>query len=130
MVQNWRAANIFPVFATGNIGANGGGSVSSQANYQTDGEWTHVDLADKNIFVTGDFYLVYIQPDASSADTSPSLYSDHNSPFHDRNWFFEDSKWTHVTNPGYGNMMIRAVMNNAISEPVIETPQDNNSKID
>ena len=33
-------------------------------------------------------------------------------------------------NPGYGNMMIRAVMDNAISEPVIETPQDNNSKID
>jgi bacillopeptidase F len=124
----------FQVAVYDSNGANGapGKKIAGplEAVARTDGEWTHIDLADKNIFVTGDFYLVYIQPDASSAGTSPSLYSDHNSPFHTRNWFFEDSKWTHVTNPGYGNMMIRAVINNAISEPVIETPQDSNGKID
>lgn len=96
-----------------------------EAAARTDGEWTHVDLADKNIFVTGDFYLVYIQPEVSS-NKSPSLYSDHDSPFHDRNWFmYNNGSWGHTTDPQYGNMMIRAVMNNAISAPVIETPQNN-----
>ncbi|PAE39105.1 carboxypeptidase regulatory-like domain-containing protein, partial [Bacillus sp. 7884-1] len=93
-----------------------------EAAAQTDGEWTHVDLTDKNIFVTGDFYLVYVQPDASAIGTIPSLESDQNSTFHDRNWWLYDGTWQHVTTPEYGNMMIRAVMNNAISAPVIETP--------
>jgi bacillopeptidase F len=95
---------------------------------QTDGEWTHVDLADKNIFVTGDFYLVYVQPEAYVPDGTgsiPSLQSDLNSPFQDRNWLLGNSGWVHDTDPRYGNMMIRAVMNNAISAPVIETPQNN-----
>jgi len=95
------------------------------ADARTDGEWTHVDLTDKNIFVTGDFYLVYIQPDAVWLETSPSLDSDHNTPFHDRNWWMYNGTWEHAVEPEYGNMMIRAVMNNAISAPVIETPQDN-----
>ncbi|MGD6831037.1 S8 family serine peptidase [Sutcliffiella halmapala] len=96
-----------------------------EATAQTDGEWTHVDLADKNIFVTGDFYLVYVQPESYGTGTLPSLYSDNDSPFHDRNWFLNNSNWVQNTEPVYGNMMIRAVMNNAISAPVIETPQDN-----
>lgn len=96
-----------------------------EAAARTDGEWTHVDLTDKNIFVTEDFYLVYVQPEASSTGTMPSLESDQNSPFHDRNWFLYNGTWEHNTDPQYGNMMIRAVMNNAISAPVIETPQDN-----
>ncbi|MCM3704646.1 MULTISPECIES: S8 family serine peptidase [Cytobacillus] len=95
------------------------------ADARTDGEWTHVDLTDKNIFVTGDFFLVYIQPDASSAGTSPSLYSDHDGPFHDRNWDLFNGKWTNNLEPEYGNMMIRAIVNNAIPAPVIETPLDN-----
>jgi bacillopeptidase F len=95
------------------------------ADARTDGEWTHVDLTDKNIFVTGDFYLVYIQPDASSAGTSPSLYSDHDGPFHDRNWDLYNGKWTNNLEPEYGNMMIRAIVNNEIPAPVIETPLDN-----
>ncbi|URM34813.1 S8 family serine peptidase [Cytobacillus firmus] len=95
------------------------------ADARTDGEWTHVDLTDKNIFVTGDFYLVYIQPDASSAGTSPSLYSDHDGPFHDRNWDLFNGKWTNNQEPEYGNMMIRAIVNNEIPAPVIETPLDN-----
>jgi bacillopeptidase F len=33
MVQNWRAANIFPVFAAGNFGFKGEGSVTSPGNY-------------------------------------------------------------------------------------------------
>ncbi|WP_179292835.1 S8 family serine peptidase, partial [Bacillus sp. 7884-1] len=33
MVQNWRAANIFPVFAAGNAGSAGEGWVASPANY-------------------------------------------------------------------------------------------------
>jgi bacillopeptidase F len=93
-----------------------------EAAAQTDGEWTHVDLTDKNIFVTGDFYLVYVQPEASATGTMPSLESDQNSPFHDRNWWLYNGTWQHVTTPEYGNMMIRAVMNNEISAPVIKTP--------
>jgi bacillopeptidase F len=96
-----------------------------EAAARTDGEWTHVDLTDKNIFVTEDFYLVYVQPEASSTGTMPSLESDQNSPFHDRNWFLYNGTWEHNTDPQYGNMMIRAVMNNAFLAPVIETPQDN-----
>ncbi|MGB2991883.1 MAG: S8 family serine peptidase [Paenisporosarcina sp.] len=95
------------------------------ADARTDGEWTHVDFTDKNIFVNGDFYLVYVQPSASSVDTSTSLYSDQNGSFQDRNWFLYNGTWEHNTAPEYGNMMIRAVMNNAIPTPVIETPQDN-----
>ncbi|MGM0827682.1 MAG: S8 family serine peptidase [Bacillota bacterium] len=94
-----------------------------EADARTDGEWTHVDLTDKNIFVTGDFYLVYVQPYDSTR--SPSLYSDKSSPFHDRLWLRVNGTWEHVTTPEEGNVMIRAVMNNAISAPVIETPQDN-----
>lgn len=94
-----------------------------EADARTDGEWTHVDLTDKNIFVTGDFYLVYVQP--YDPTRSPSLYSDKNSPFHDRLWLLVNGTWEHVTTPEEGNVMIRAVMNNAISAPVIETPQDN-----
>jgi bacillopeptidase F len=82
---------------------------------RTDGEWTFVDLTEKNIFVTGDFYLVYVQP--GIFDYSPSLGSDQNSPFHDRNWFFEDGNWNHNLDPQYGNMMIRAVINNEITAP-------------
>lgn len=96
-----------------------------EAEARTDGEWTHVDLADKNIFVTGDFYLVYVQADAAAADKSPSLYNDHDSPFHERNWWLYNGTWEHQTDPQYGNAMIRAVMNNAIVAPVIETPRDN-----
>ena len=33
MVQNWRAANIFPVFAAGNNGSRGDGLIDSPANY-------------------------------------------------------------------------------------------------
>lgn len=33
MVQNWRAADIFPVFAAGNSGENGPGSISNPSNY-------------------------------------------------------------------------------------------------
>ncbi|MEH6996100.1 S8 family serine peptidase [Neobacillus drentensis] len=93
-----------------------------EAAARTDGEWTHVDLTDKNIFVTGDFYLVYVQPEAPATGTMPSLESDQNSTFHDRNWWLYNGTWQHVTTPEYGNMMIRAVMNNEISAPVIETP--------
>ncbi|MFJ5761120.1 carboxypeptidase-like regulatory domain-containing protein [Neobacillus sp. NPDC093182] len=90
------------------------------ADARTDGEWTLVDLTDKNIFVTGAFYLVYVQPDVFSY--SPSLESDQNSPFHERNWFLENGTWVHNTDPQYGNMMIRAVMNNEVSAPVIKSP--------
>ncbi|QIZ08524.1 S8 family serine peptidase [Priestia megaterium] len=93
-----------------------------EAAARTDGEWTHVDLTDKNIFVTGDFYLVYVQPEAAATGTMPSLESDQNSPFHDRNWWLYNGTWQHVTTPEYGNMMIRAVMNNEISATVIKTP--------
>jgi bacillopeptidase F len=96
-----------------------------EATARTDGEWTYVDIADKNIFVTEDFYLVYVQPDAAATGTVPSLESDQNSPFHDRNWFLHNGTWEHNTDPQYGNMMIRAVMNNAISASVIGTPQEN-----
>ncbi|WP_417897679.1 carboxypeptidase regulatory-like domain-containing protein [Bacillus haimaensis] len=92
------------------------------ADARTDGEWTHVDLMDKNIFVTGDFYLVYIQPDGYLDRISPSLYSDTSSTFHDRNWFFLNGVWEQNTNPIYGNMMIRAVVNNSLPVPVIESP--------
>jgi bacillopeptidase F len=96
-----------------------------EATARTAGDWTHVDLADKNIFVTEDFYLVYVQPDAAATSTIPSLESDLNSPFHDRNWFLANGTWAHNTDPQFGNMMIRAVMTNAISASAIETPQDN-----
>jgi bacillopeptidase F len=85
------------------------------ADARTDGEWTFVDLTENNIFVTGDFYLVYLQPGVFNY--SPSLGSDQNSPFHDRNWFFEDGNWNHNLDPQYGNMMIRAVLNNENTAP-------------
>lgn len=93
------------------------------AHAKTDGEWTYVDLTDKEIYVSGDFYLTYIQPDDVTKSTS--LYSDHNGPFHDRNWFLADGKWEHNTDPVYGNMMIRAVVNNSLPVPVIESPVNN-----
>ena len=67
--------------------------------------------------------MVYVQPYDSTR--APSLYSDKNSPLHDRLWLLVNGAWGHVTTPEEGNVMIRAVMNNAISAPVIETPQDN-----
>ncbi|MFB5195852.1 S8 family serine peptidase [Neobacillus sp. KR4-4] len=118
----------FQVAVYDSTGANGapGKKIAGpfEAVARTDGEWTHVDLADKNIFVTEDFYLVYIQPDTAASRTIPSLKSDQNSPFHDRNWFLYNGTWAHNTDPQYGNMMIRAVMNNEISGSVIETPKD------
>ncbi|MDQ0970421.1 bacillopeptidase F (M6 metalloprotease family) [Neobacillus niacini] len=95
-----------------------------EAAARTDGEWTHVDLTDKNIFVTGDSYLVYVQLDAVGIGKIPSLKSNHNSTFHDRNWFLENGTWEHNTDPQYGNR-IRAVMNSAISASLIGVPQEN-----
>lgn len=122
-------ATRFQVAVYDSSGLNGApgkkvaGPIDAHANI--DGEWTYVDLADKNIIVSGDFYLTYIQPDDASVGTSTSLYSDQNGPFHDRNWFLVDGIWEHNTDPVYGNMMIRAVVNNSLPVPVIESPINN-----
>ena len=96
-----------------------------EAHAKTDGEWTHVDLADKNIFVSGDFYLTYIQPDPVAYGTSPSLESDNNGPFHERNWLLYNGTFEQVSDPIFGNHMIRAVVNNSLPVPVIESPLNN-----
>jgi len=104
------------------------------ANARTDGQWTFVDLGEKNIIVKGDFYLTYVQPDHPALHTSPSLSVDTSSPFHERNWFLDSGTWTQNTDPRYGNLMIRAVVNNTLPVPVIESPLNNSftkeSKID
>lgn len=94
------------------------------ANAKTDGEWTYVDLLDKEIFVSGDFYLAYIQQNSFEMGAT-SLYSDRNGPFHDRNWLLYNGTFMHEPDPYYGNFMIRAVVNNSIPVPVIESPLNN-----
>ncbi|GGI15435.1 S8 family serine peptidase [Gottfriedia solisilvae] len=91
------------------------------ANARTDGEWTYVDLADKNIIVNGDFYLTYIQ----SEFPPPGLAVDKSSTFHERNWFLYRGVWTQNTDPYFGNLMIRAITNNSIPFPVIDKPLNN-----
>ena len=91
------------------------------ANARTDGQWTYVDLADKNIIVKGDFYLTYIQ----SEFPPPGLAVDKSSSFHERNWFLYRGVWTQNTDSYYGNLMIRAITNNSIPIPVIDEPINN-----
>ena len=95
-----------------------------EAHAKTDSEWTYVDLLDKEIYVSGDYYITYIQPESFDKGAT-SLYSDQNGPFHDRNWLLYNGIFEHVSDPIYGNFMIRAVVNNSLQAPVIESPLNN-----
>ncbi|WP_053217671.1 S8 family serine peptidase [Virgibacillus senegalensis] len=86
------------------------------------GEWTHVDLADKGISVSGDFYMVYIQTQPNP--NTPGLGTDEDGENAGRSWQLVDGGWS-PTPESEGNYMIRALVNYAAEAPVIESPSNN-----
>ncbi|SDK26509.1 S8 family peptidase [Sediminibacillus albus] len=85
------------------------------------GEWTHVDLADKGISVSGDFYMVYIQTEPNP--NTPGLGTDEDGEYSGRSWQFVDGGWSEAPE-SEGNYMIRALVDYAAEAPVIESPAD------
>ncbi|QTM97927.1 S8 family serine peptidase [Sediminibacillus dalangtanensis] len=86
------------------------------------GEWTRVDLADKGISVSGDFYMVYIQSQPNP--NTPGLGTDEDGENAGRSWQLVDGGWSQ-TPESEGNYMIRALVSYAAEAPVIESPSDN-----
>ncbi|TYS15438.1 S8 family serine peptidase [Rossellomorea vietnamensis] len=85
------------------------------------GEWTHVDLSQHGIMVEGDFYMVYIQTNASP--NSPGLGTDENGEYSGRNWQMVGGAWS-PSPEDEGNYMIRATVNYEVTAPVITSPKD------
>ncbi len=108
--------------ANGPDGAPGnklGGPYDAEA--LRNGEWTQVDLSDKGIVATGDFYMVYIQTDPNP--NAPGLGTDEDGEYVDRSWQYVDGSWS-KTPEAEGNYMIRAMVDYAAEAPVIESPED------
>ncbi|MBM7554140.1 bacillopeptidase F [Thalassobacillus pellis] len=108
--------------ASGPDGAPGeklGGPYDAEA--LRNGEWTHVDLADKGIVVEGDFYMVYIQSNPNPY--APGLATDEDGDYAGRSWQLVGGGWS-PSPEAEGNYMIRAVVNYAAEAPIIESPAD------
>ncbi|MFC4077823.1 S8 family serine peptidase [Salinithrix halophila] len=101
-----------------------------EATALRNGEWTVVDLADKGIFVDGDFYMVYIQTKPNP--NAPGLATDENGSKADRSWQMAGGTWS-PTPASEGNYMIRARVSYEVDTPVITAPTDgvytNQSKV-
>ncbi|PAE37300.1 S8 family serine peptidase, partial [Bacillus sp. 7884-1] len=89
------------------------------------GEWTIVDLANEDILVNGDFYIVYIQ--VGLAPNTPGLAVDTSNPFSNpgvgRSWQMLSGTWLPLKNTD-GNLMVRARVSYEAMTPVITTPRD------
>ncbi|RLL46964.1 DUF3823 domain-containing protein [Oceanobacillus piezotolerans] len=84
-------------------------------------EWTVVDLADHNIQVNGDFYMVYIQ--TQDGDHAPALASDLDGRNAARSYVYYDGRWE-PTFAAEGNYMIRAGVSYGVEDPVIDPALD------
>lgn len=83
------------------------------------GEWTVVDLEEHNITVNGDFYMVYIQTQAST--TAPGLATDEDGPNANRSYQVVSGAWSPAP-AEEGNYMIRARVNYEVHAPIITSP--------
>ncbi|MBA4494940.1 S8 family serine peptidase [Paenactinomyces guangxiensis] len=92
-----------------------------EATALRNGEWTVVDLAEKGIFVNGDFYMVYLQ--TTPYPHSPGLGADLSGEYAGRSWRLAGGAWS-PTPRDYGNFMIRARVNYEVTPPVITSPRD------
>ncbi|WP_339251586.1 S8 family serine peptidase [Sporosarcina sp. FSL W8-0480] len=88
------------------------------ANAKRDGSWTVVDLAEHNIAVDGDFYMVYIQTQINTA--SPGLATDEDGPNAKRSYQYVGGAWS-PSPEAEGNYMIRARVNYEVDGPSITT---------
>ncbi|MDN4608070.1 S8 family serine peptidase [Sporosarcina highlanderae] len=88
------------------------------ANAKRDGSWTVVDLAEHNIAVDGDFYMVYIQTQVNTA--SPGLATDEDSQNAKRSYQYVSGAWS-PSPEAEGNYMIRARVNYEVDGPQITT---------
>ncbi|MHC8515660.1 S8 family serine peptidase [Sporosarcina sp. ITBMC105] len=112
-VEVWDATG-----ADGTPGKKLAGPIDAQA--KRNGEWTVVDLAEHNIAVNGDFYMVYVQ--SAPNPYAPGLATDENGPNAGRSYQYVGGAWAPApTNEG--NYMIRARVNYEVFEPVITSPQ-------
>lgn len=89
------------------------------ADAKRDGSWTVVDLAEHNITVDGDFYMVYIQSQINTA--SPGLATDEDGPNAKRSYQYVGGAWS-PSPDAEGNYMIRARVNYEVDGPAITTP--------
>lgn len=89
------------------------------ANALRNGEWTIVDLAEHNIIVNGDFYMVYRQTVANP--NSPGLATDEDGTNAGRSYQHVSGAWS--SSPvSEGNYMIRARVSYEVTSPVITSP--------
>ncbi|WP_093134736.1 S8 family serine peptidase [Salinibacillus kushneri] len=84
------------------------------------GEWTVVDLREHNIFVDGDFYMVYVQTHPNP-DT-PGLATDESSENQERSYQRVGGEWSQ-TPASEGNYMIRARVSYEVEDPQITSPE-------
>ena len=83
-------------------------------------EWTIVNLAEHNIVVDGEFYMVYIQSVANP--NAPGLAADEDGPNAKRSFQYVSGAWA-PTPADEGNYMIRARVNYEVTQPVITSPK-------
>lgn len=90
------------------------------AQAKRNNEWTVVNLAEHNIAVDGDFYMVYIQ--SVGNPNAPGLATDEDGPNAKRSYQYVSGAWTPAP-AEEGNYMIRARVNYEVSQPVITSPE-------
>ncbi|WP_234340250.1 S8 family serine peptidase [Gorillibacterium timonense] len=82
-------------------------------------QWTNV-VFPSAVSVTGDFYIVYIQPQVGTL--SPGLATDESSPNAGRSWQVVSGVWT-KSPADEGNYMIRAAVRYDAGVPVLLAPE-------
>jgi bacillopeptidase F (M6 metalloprotease family)/subtilisin family serine protease len=83
------------------------------------GDWTEVTLP-QPILVEGDFYIAYFQPQGE--ESSPAIGLDLNAGDTTRTWMFAGGEWFHYDSYNNEKPMIRALVDNEVSAPVITYP--------
>ncbi|GAA0492954.1 bacillopeptidase F [Salinibacillus aidingensis] len=91
-----------------------------EAEALRNGEWTVVDLREHNIFVDGDFYMVYVQTHPNP-DT-PGLATDESSEHAGRSFQRVAGEWS-PSPTSEGNYMIRARVSYEVEDPQITSPE-------
>ena len=85
-------------------------------------QWTVVDLREHKIQVEGDFFMVFVQ--TVPHPLSPGIATDENGDNTGRSYTYSNGKFSKVAYE-QGNYMIRARIDNAVSNPVIDEEFDN-----
>lgn len=85
-------------------------------------EWTVVDLSDKGIVVTGDYYMVYIQD--KDNPNCPGIAMDENGPNSGRTWQYVGGSFV-LADTEDGSCMIRSTVKYGATAPVITAPTNN-----